>query len=148
MDWDAVAAEIKELREKIHRLGNVNLDAIGELDELEQRSNFLTTQVTDLTSSKLQLEQLINEINLESSVRFEQTFNLSASTSRACSASSSAAARPTSSSRPKSRTKGRKAARPRRQTLLPIMKKIDVLDAGIEVIARPPGKKAGQHQPS
>ena len=37
MDWDAVADEIKELREKIQRLGNVNLDAIGELDELEQR---------------------------------------------------------------------------------------------------------------
>ena len=37
MDWDAVAEEIKELREKIQRLGNVNLDAIGEQDELEQR---------------------------------------------------------------------------------------------------------------
>ena len=35
MDWDAVAEEIKELREKIQRLGNVNLDAIGEQDELE-----------------------------------------------------------------------------------------------------------------
>src|SRR6185436_5669762 len=75
MDWDAVAAEIKDLRDKIHRLGNVNLDAIGEQDELEQRSTFLTNQVTDLTTSKQQLEQLIAEINTESSLRFEQTFN-------------------------------------------------------------------------
>jgi chromosome segregation protein len=45
MDWDAVAEEIKELREKIQRLGNVNLDAIGEQEELEQRQQFLATQV-------------------------------------------------------------------------------------------------------
>src|SRR6202034_4173682 len=70
-----VAAEIKELRDKIHRLGNVNLDSLGELQELEQRELFLTTQVSDLTNSKQQLEQLIEEINLESGVRFEQTFN-------------------------------------------------------------------------
>ena len=52
MDWDAVAEEIKELREKIQRLGNVNLDAIGEQDELEQRSSSSPTQVTDLTDSQ------------------------------------------------------------------------------------------------
>src|SRR4051812_46498215 len=74
MDWDAVANEIKELREKIQRLGNVNIDAIGEQDELEQRSTFLSNQVTDLTTSKQQLEQLIAEINAESGLRFEQTF--------------------------------------------------------------------------
>ncbi|MDB5289469.1 MAG: smc, partial [Phycisphaerales bacterium] len=75
MDWDAVAEEIKQLRDKLHRLGNVNLDAIGEQDELEKRSEFLSTQVQDLTNSKQQLEDLINEINVESSARFEQTFN-------------------------------------------------------------------------
>ena len=41
----AVAAEIKELKEKIQRLGNVNLDAIGEMDELEQRQQFLSAQM-------------------------------------------------------------------------------------------------------
>jgi chromosome segregation ATPase len=51
MNWEAVAAEIKELREKIHRLGNVNLDSLGELDELEKREQFLQTQVTDLSTS-------------------------------------------------------------------------------------------------
>lgn len=75
MDWDAVAEEIKELREKIHRLGNVNLDSLGEQDELEQRQQFLSSQVTDLTTSKQQLEELISTINSESSIRFEQTFN-------------------------------------------------------------------------
>jgi chromosome segregation protein len=74
MDWDAVAAEIDQLRERIGRLGNVNLDAIGEQDELEQRQNFLQQQVSDLANSKNQLEALIDEINSESSVRFAQTF--------------------------------------------------------------------------
>ena len=45
------------------------------MDELEQRSTFLPTQVTDLTDSKQQLEELIDTINAESSLRFEQTFN-------------------------------------------------------------------------
>ena len=75
MNWDAVADEIKQLREKIHRLGNVNVEAIGEHDELEQRLGFLQAQVADLTGAKAQLEQLIHEINTESSLRFEQTFN-------------------------------------------------------------------------
>ena len=76
MDWDAVAEEIKELREKIHRLGNVNLDAIGEQDELEQRQHVPRRRSSPTSpSSKQQLEELIDEINTESGLRFEQTFN-------------------------------------------------------------------------
>jgi chromosome segregation protein len=141
-DWDAVAEEIKQLREKIQRLGNVNLDAIGEQDELEQRSQFLATQVADLTSSKKQLEELIDEINRESSVRFEQTFN---------------AVREHFQGMFRKLFGGGKAdiyleteleVAPKKGEVgpdgqpLPIeTKKIDVLDAGIEVIARPPGKQ-------
>ncbi|MGH9372984.1 MAG: hypothetical protein ACRD15_15790 [Vicinamibacterales bacterium] len=143
MDWDAVAEEIKQLREKIHRLGNVNLDSLGELQELEQRQQFLSGQVTDLTSSKLQLEQLIDEINNESSVRFEQTFN---------------AVREHFQGMFRKLFGGGKAdiyletelADVTQQQLGPDgqplpgavnTKKFDVLDAGIEIIARPPGKQ-------
>ena len=38
-DWAALEAEIEELKEKIQRLGNVNLDAIAEQDELEKRAD-------------------------------------------------------------------------------------------------------------
>lgn len=142
MDWDAVSEEIKELRDKIHRLGNVNLDAIGELEELETRSTFLTTQVADLTSSKQQLEQLIEEINLESSVRFEQTFNTVREhfqgLFRKLFGGGSADIFLETEIEDK---KAEKQLGPDGQTMLPIMKKIDVLDAGIEIIARPPGKK-------
>jgi len=47
-DWDAVKNEIQDLRAKIERLGNVNLDAIDEQEALEERHEFLTKQVEDL----------------------------------------------------------------------------------------------------
>jgi chromosome segregation protein len=142
MDWDAVAVEIKDLREKINRLGNVNLDAIGELEELEQRSGFLSSQLTDLTNSKQQLEQLIEEINTESSLRFEQTFNIvrehfQGMFRKVFGGGSADIFLETE-------IEDKKAPRqlgPDGQTMLPVMKKLDVLEAGIEIIARPPGKK-------
>jgi chromosome segregation protein len=143
-DWDAIAEEIKVLKEKIHRLGNVNLDAIGELEELEKRQTFLSTQVNDLTQSKQQLEQLIDTINTESSLRFEQTFNAvrehfqgmfrklfgggKADIFLETNVDDSADQQP--------------ILAPDGTTILPILKKtIDPLDAGIEIIAHPPGKK-------
>ena len=139
VNWDAVADEIRQLRDKIQRLGNVNLEAIGEQDELEKRSEFLATQVADLTSSKKQLEDLINEINVESSARFQQTFDtvrghfqdmfrklfgggkadVFLETEIPAPRNTAAAADGTT----------------------PATIKVDILDAGIEIIARPPGKQ-------
>ena len=47
-DWDAVAAEIEDLRGKIERLGNVNLDAIAEQEELDEAREFLSGQLDDV----------------------------------------------------------------------------------------------------
>lgn len=73
-DWAAVESEIADLRQKIERLGNVNLDAIAEQQQLEDRAAFLTKQRDDLTTSKKQLEELIERLNAESRGRFKQTF--------------------------------------------------------------------------
>ncbi len=138
MNWESVAEEIKVLKEKIQRLGNVNLDAITEGEELEKRAEFLSTQVADLTSSKKLLEGLIDEINTESSAAFEQTFN---------------AVREHFQEMFRKLFGGGKAdifletevpAQKARQSPdgePPRMIKVDVLDAGIEIIARPPGKQ-------
>ncbi len=75
IDWDAIKAEIDELQRKLDRLGNVNLDAIEEQGELEDREKFLAEQVNDIDRARRELEQLIEHLNNESRNRFEQTFN-------------------------------------------------------------------------
>src|SRR5690606_11125467 len=142
-DWDAVAAEIKELRDKIHRLGNVNIDAINEQDELEQRQQFLATQYQDLTESKQQLESLIQEINTESSRRFEETFNAVREHFQGMFRKLFGGGKADIILETEIEDKKAQAPHlgPDGKTVLPIMKRVDVLDAGIEIIARPPGKQ-------
>ncbi|MEX0885442.1 MAG: chromosome segregation protein SMC [Phycisphaeraceae bacterium] len=74
IDWQAVEAEIKELRGKIARLGNVNMEAIREQDELEDRHGDLADQVRDIDEARHRLEKLITQINDDSRQRFEATF--------------------------------------------------------------------------
>ena len=75
IDWAAVEQEIHDLKAKLDRLGNVNLDAIKEQDEIEKLVAELETQVKDIEDGKGKLEQLIKQINEESRTRFEATFN-------------------------------------------------------------------------
>jgi chromosome segregation protein len=74
VDWDSVRQEIADLRAKIERLGNVNVDAIAEQESLEKRHEFLSAQVEDLNYSKAQLQQLINRLNRNSREKFTETF--------------------------------------------------------------------------
>ena len=141
-DWDAVAAEIKELKERIQRLGNVNLDAINEQSELEQRQGFLSGQVTDLVDSKRQLEELINTINAESSTRFEQTFNavrehFQGMFRKLFGGGKADIYLETELAVPPARAADGTAD----VNAAPTTRTVDVLDAGIEIIARPPGKQ-------
>jgi hypothetical protein len=88
IDWEATATEIDELKKKLDKLGNVNLEAIDEQTELEQREQELGGQIEDLDTARKELEQLIGRLDEESRTR-------SASTSpgrTGCSASSSAGA--------------------------------------------------------
>ena len=75
IDWSQVEAEINELRAKLGRLGNVNLEAINEQSELEQRNEFLSEQLADIDKARRELEQLIDQLNEKSRARFEATFN-------------------------------------------------------------------------
>ena len=74
IDWEAVEAEIAELRKKINRLGNVNMEAIDEQAELESRHDELANQVKDIEQAEEQLQSLIDQINRDSRARFEETF--------------------------------------------------------------------------
>ncbi len=74
IDWEAVEREIEELRARIARMGNVNMAAIDELGEVEERLEFLTTQRDDLLSAKRSLVETIGRLNKESRERFVETF--------------------------------------------------------------------------
>ncbi len=69
-------AQLRELREKIAKIGEVNLSAIEEYEETAQRYEFLTKQHADLTEAKEQLRKVIDRINKICSKRFKETFDL------------------------------------------------------------------------
>ena len=73
-DWNAVEADIHDLRGKIERLGNVNLDAIDEQQELQERQEFLSGQLADVAGSQKKLTDLIDRLNADSRERFIETF--------------------------------------------------------------------------
>ncbi|MEO0474532.1 MAG: chromosome segregation protein SMC [Planctomycetota bacterium] len=75
IDWQLTANTIEELKGKIARLGNVNLGAIDEETQLEDKQDELADQVKDIEEAERQLRQLIEQINNDSRVRFEETFN-------------------------------------------------------------------------
>lgn len=68
-----VESEIAELRRKIGGIGNVNLDALAELEELEQRHSTLCAQYDDLVAAKNALEKIIQRINADSRRLFSET---------------------------------------------------------------------------
>ncbi|HEG44146.1 MAG TPA: chromosome segregation protein SMC [Phycisphaerales bacterium] len=119
VDWDQVREEISQLRGKIERLGNVNVDAIEQQQQLEDRYNFLTKQVEDLNDSKAQLEQLIAKINKESKEKFRVTFE---------------------EVRKNFQILFRKLFGGGQADIL-LEDPDDILESGIEIIARPPGKE-------
>lgn len=66
---------VAELRARIESLGAVNLVAIEEYKEHEERFAFLSSQYEDLTQSRQQLHDMIRKINQTTSEMFSETFN-------------------------------------------------------------------------
>ncbi|MGE3386795.1 MAG: chromosome segregation protein SMC, partial [Bdellovibrionales bacterium] len=73
-DLATIEAELAELKEKLGKIGEVNLSAIQEYDDLITRYEFLNKQFTDLTDAKEQLKKVIDRINRICSKRFKETF--------------------------------------------------------------------------
>lgn len=73
-DWNAIDQEVHSLRSRIHTIGPVNLNAIEEYTELKERHQFLKTQSDDLWQSKEQLLKAIDTINQTSTERFKENF--------------------------------------------------------------------------
>lgn len=111
--------KVIELQDKIRRIGPVNHKAIEELSELKARSEFLTSEKEDLDHAREDLETLIERLNNECRKKFDDTFfkvkeNFQLLFRRLFG--------------------GGKAD-------LILEDNEDPLDAGIDIVARPPGKE-------
>ena len=110
---------IARLRQKIDRLGPVNMMAIDQFDELNTRHQFLTTQKKDLTDSIASTQDTIKKIDETSKARFREAFaaikeNFQGSFSTLFGGG---------------------------HATIALLDESDVLESGIEVIASPPGKR-------
>ncbi len=119
-DWEFVASVVGELRQRLEGIGPVNLDAIQEFEELEERHNFLETQHGDLVKSKEELLNVIAKINETTKTMFSETFQLV---------------------RNFFHNNFRELFGPSAKADLMLVDENDPLESGIEIIAKPPGKK-------
>ncbi len=110
--------QLQSLESQIRKLGPINLAAIEQFDEVNERREFLNTQKEDLLKAKALLESTINDMDDEVKVRFKSTFE---------------AIRLSFQKTFTQMFGGGQADL--------ILTSEDLLDAGIEIAVQPPGKK-------
>ena len=118
-DLTSMKKEIAELRSKIRNLGNVNVGAIEEYKELMERYTFLKGQHDDLTEAAASLEKIVAELDEAMRKQFREQFaDIQNAFDRVF-----------------------KELFGGGQGRLELMEDVDILEAGVRVIAQPPGKK-------
>ena len=118
-DWEDVKKRIEESKERLQGLGQVNLVAIEEHKELEERYQFLTKQREDLINAKESIHKVIVKINATTRQMFSDTFQ-------------------------KVQVEFRNYFRMLfggGHAEVYLLDERDILESGIEIVARPPGKK-------
>ena len=71
----AAEASYREMKQRIDSMGAVNMMALEEFNECDQRFTFLTRERDDLLQSIADTQQAIAELDLISKEKFEQAFN-------------------------------------------------------------------------
>lgn len=118
-DVDSAKQEVKELKGSIERLGTVNIGAIEEYERLTERYNFLKEQEQDLIEAKQTLYDAIKEMDEEMATRFKAMFEKIQSAF----------------------TDVFKQLFGGGNAELVLTDPTNYLETGIEIVARPPGKK-------
>jgi chromosome segregation protein len=75
-DEQELGARVQELRDRLERMGPVNVLAVEQAQELEERDRFLTAQRQDLVDSIAELDQAIRKIDRTSKERFKEAFTV------------------------------------------------------------------------
>ena len=118
-DWTVVAEQVGALQKRLDEIGPVNLVAIEEYEETEQRYQFLTQQFEDLVKAKAALLDVLSRINTQTREMFLTTFN---------------------QIRENFRTMFVEIFGGGKADLI-LVDENDVLESGIDIVARPPGKQ-------
>jgi len=118
-DLSAMKKEISIIKDQIKRLGNVNVNAINEYKEIMERYTFLKEQHDDLVAAKETLLGIISELDTAMRKQFTESFkDINAEFDKVF----------------KELFGGGKGT-------LELIEDEDILEAGIRIIAQPPGKK-------
>ncbi len=111
--------EINKLKKEISKLGYINVNAIEDCKELMERYEALSTQANDLTTAKEDLQKIISDLAQEMTTRFDAEFaKIQANFSKSF----------------RELFGGGNAK-------LELTESEDPLQAGVEIVAEPPGKK-------
>ena len=114
-----ISEQVQKLRSKLEGMGPVSLGSVEEYDELKHRLEFLQTQQQDLLQARDDLKASISQINRTARSQFRETFE---------------------------RIKQEFQHYYTRlfsggEADLILMDQDDVLESGIDIVARPPGKR-------
>ena len=74
-DQEGCQREINDLKQKLSRIGNVNLEAIDALESLEKRYKRVSSQYNDLSDGRKKIRRLIDRVNVDSQRLFDETFD-------------------------------------------------------------------------
>lgn len=118
-DLSKMKKRISELKGEIRNLGDVNVNAIEDFKNLSERYTFLKNQHDDLVEAEATLEQIIEELDAAMRKQFREQFDKISDEFDSVF---------------KELFGGGKGT-------LELMEDEDILEAGIKIIAQPPGKK-------
>ena len=118
-DRQQMKKDIAQIKEEIRKLGNVNVNAIEDFKELQERHTFLSTQYNDLVKAEATLVEIIQELDDGMRKQFTEKFrDIQREFDKAF----------------KELFGGGKGT-------LELDEEVDILEAGIKIISQPPGKK-------
>lgn len=119
LSFEKAEKEIKQLRHKLDQAQDINLSAIEDYEKCKERHQFLSEEIHDLSKAKKELEDAILTLDAESREIFEKTFLQIRSNFK----------------------KNFMLLFNGGEADLELVESSDVLEAGVEIVAKPPGKQ-------